>query len=118
MYLKKTLLFSLVLFLTNLIAVFFLKHTPVNWIIFTHFFLLIITIFILYTFSLVTKINISKSGFSFMGMILIKMILILFGLKVFDTYVSFNKIFVLNFVLTYLLYLFFTIFQALKLLKF
>lgn len=109
--------FSLVLFTINSLLVIKLSIFPVTWLLVMYILFFSITFFILHYFEKVCVKNIEKAGFFFMAMLLVKIVVLAAFLHLFDKIVNYNNSFLFNLSITYLAYLFASMFLALKTLK-
>ncbi|MEE9361839.1 MAG: hypothetical protein V3U92_04500 [Cellulophaga sp.] len=108
--------FSIVL-LNAAISFFVVENASFVLLGYSYLFFILFSWGSLLVFNKVVSIAKEKSGFIFIGTMLLKILFILFFLTALEYYVGFDNIFLLNFAIIYLLFLFLSMFIALKVLK-
>jgi|SRR5690606_5315488 len=110
------LVFSAVAFFANFLIAD--SVIPLGFIVASHLFFAVVNVLLLYIFDLVTRHSVDKAGFAFIGFVFVKALLIFVFLSIISGYWELTKLLMLSFALSYLAYLFFSIYLCLKTLRF
>ncbi len=103
-----------VLLLANLLLVQHFQLYSLEWVLYAHLVFLILFILIITIFTLMIKYQIVYAGYAFIGLSLVKIITVLIILYIFNANNGKQTLFVLNFVIIYLIYLFLSIYLGLR----
>jgi len=119
---SKRLILQLLLFITIVFAVNWVLIVPNNtfpqeWLIHCHLIFSILLIIVIIGLILTIRYYIGLAGYTFMGMIFIKAFVVFVFLTIFNANHGKQIAYTFNFSMVYLLYLFFSIYVGLQLLK-
>lgn len=119
---SKRLILQLLLFVTVVFAInWFLVVPndvfPLEWLLHCHLIFFILLLAVIVGLILTIRYYIGLAGYTFMGMIFIKAFVVFVFLTIFDAKHGRQIAYTFNFSIVYLLYLFFSIYLGLQLLK-
>jgi hypothetical protein len=84
----------------------------------THIFLFFVNLLLFFVFDFIARNNVDKAGFTFIFFVFVKGLLIFLFLGIIQNTIILTKSLMLSFALSYLAYLFFSIYICLKTLRF
>lgn len=119
---SKRLILQLVLFITVVFAINWLLVVPngvfpLEWLIQCHLIFSVLLLSVIVGLILTIRYYIGLAGYTFMGMIFVKAFVVFVFLTIFDAKHGKQIAYTFNFSIVYLLYLFFSIYLGLQLLK-
>lgn len=93
------------------------SQLPTQFVISSHIFLFAVNLLLFFVFDLVSRHSVEKAGFTFISFVFIKGLLIFIFLGIYQNQMILTKTLILSFALSYLAYLFFSIYICLKTLR-